>query len=39
MICGCSKEFKCLLKVKFKDNLSVKILGYINYMNEWMVLS
>lgn len=39
MICGKSKELKCFLIVKFKFNENVLILGYIKYMNEWMVLS
>lgn len=39
MICGHSKELKRSLKSKFKDNPSVLILGYTNYMNEWMASS
>lgn len=39
MICGRSKELKRSLKAKFKDNPSVKILGYTNHMNEWMASS
>lgn len=39
MICGRSKELKRSLKSKFKDNPSVLILGYTNYMNEWMASS
>ena len=39
MICGRSKELKHSLKSKFKDNPSVKILGYTNHMNEWMASS
>ncbi|MCG1190869.1 diglucosyl diacylglycerol synthase [Staphylococcus epidermidis] len=39
MICGRSKELKRSLKSKFKDNPSVKILGYTNHMNEWMASS
>ncbi|POA05645.1 diglucosyl diacylglycerol synthase [Staphylococcus caprae] len=39
MICGRSKELKRSLKSKFKDYPSVLILGYTNYMNEWMASS
>lgn len=39
MICGRSKELKRSLKAKFKHNPNVLILGYTNYMNEWMASS
>lgn len=39
MICGRSKELKRSLKAKFKHNPNVLILGYTNYMKEWMASS
>ena len=39
MICGKSKELKRSLSAKFKYHDNVLILGYTNYMNEWMASS